>query len=243
MIIESEDDGMALKKPVKGIFFDVGWTLLYPIHSDWYVNKKFVEHVPGEIWTSLPDERKKLAFARGIRYLNDNHSIETEDEEFEQFKVFYNIMAEDLPELNLTDHAIEEIAYSKVFDTGNYAFYDGVKQVLEGLKQEYKTGIISDTWPSIERVLRSGGIEDLFDVKIYSYRYGVCKPDPIMYREALKEMGIPARQTVFVDDFEPNLDGAAEQGIQPILIITHGEGPNSGKYPTINHISEMIDLL
>ena len=36
MIIESEDDGMALKA-VKGIFFDVGWTLLYQYSG--YVNK------------------------------------------------------------------------------------------------------------------------------------------------------------------------------------------------------------
>jgi len=75
-----------------------------------------------------------------------------------------------------------------------------------------------------------------------------------MYLHALEQMGFPPEQTVFVDDWENNLDGAAECGIKPILIKTRANTPipgqrfsentmDSGKYPSINTIEELPDLL
>ena len=234
---------MVLQKPIQGVFFDMGWTVFRPVNADWFINRAVMEHVDINVLMSLPQNAKDAVFSKALKYLDDNHNLSTEDEELEQFGAFYTMIAEGLPELGLTEEAIGDIAYSKVFDTSNYVFYDGVKPVLEELKQNYRLGVISDTWPSIERILRSAGIADLFDVKVYSYQLGVSKPHPQIYKTALQRMGVPAQRTIFIDDWEPNLDAAAEQGMNPVLITTRPNTPNSGKYPTVDHISDIFQLL
>ncbi|MDD4493467.1 MAG: HAD-IA family hydrolase, partial [Eubacteriales bacterium] len=136
----------------------------------------------------------------------------------------------------------------------NYIFFDKSKETLLKLKEKYKLGIISDTWPSADRILRSGGVEELFDTKTYSCHLGTWKPDAKMYLHALEQMGLPPEQTVFVDDWEPNLDGAAACGIKPVLIKTRSDALipgqrfaentiDNGKYLSINAIEELPELL
>ena len=52
-----------------------------------------------------------------------------------------------------------------------------------------------------------------FDFATYSFELGAVKPDPRMYQDALEKMGLPAGETVFVDDTLKNLHGAAALGI------------------------------
>lgn len=219
----------------------MGWTVFRPVNNDWFINRKFREHADVDLLASLP--HRDAAISEAMQYLDDHHLLSGEAEELEQFRMFYSMIANRLPELGLSKDAVDEIAQCKVFDTDNYIFYDGVKAVFEELRRDYKLGIISDTWPSIERILGSAGLSELFDVKVYSYQHGVSKPHPRLYETALARMGLPARQTVFIDDWEPNLDAADALGIQPVLMTTRTDAPNSGKYPNIGHISELEKLL
>lgn len=97
-------------------------------------------------------------------------------------------------------------------------------------------------------------MEDLFDTKTYSCNLGTWKPDVKMYFHALEQMGLAPDQTVFVDDWEPNLDGAAACGIHGVLIKSRADSLipgqrfseniiDSGKYSSINAIEELPDLL
>lgn len=232
-----------MKGEISGIFFDAGWVLFYPVYQEWFLNHKIVEYIDFSLLDSLPQEQKADAVDSALQYLNSRKLILTEDEEYALFQGFYGIISAKLPELNLNQDQINEIAYTKVFDTANYAFYPDTKPAIEKLKSKYKLGIISDTWPSIERILRSGGIDSLFDTKTYSCFLGVSKPDQQIYLHALQHMGIPAKQTVFIDDCGNNLDGAAACGMNPILMRTERAGVSaSGKYPVINCLSDLLEL-
>lgn len=57
---------------------------------------------------------------------------------------------------------------------------------------------------------------DLFDVVIDSSAVGLRKPDPRIYELLVAELGRPATEVVFVDDFVENLPPAAELGIHVI---------------------------
>ena len=239
---------------IKGVFLDLGWTIFRPAKSDWFVTQMMLKFTSLDAINGLPQDKRKAAFDKALKYLDDHHLLFTEDEEIEQFKAFYNIIAAELPELGITAKQANEIGEFKVFDTSNYIFFEKSKETLLKLKEKYKLGIISDTWPSADRILRSGGVEDLFDYKTYSCHLGICKPDKKMYLNALEQMGFPPKQTVFVDDWENNLDGAAECGIKPILIKTRSDvlipgqrfsenAIDSRKYPSINAIEELPILL
>jgi putative hydrolase of the HAD superfamily len=60
------------------------------------------------------------------------------------------------------------------------------------------------------------GYDDLFDVSCYSAELRLAKPDPAYFRKAVELIGAPADEIVFVDDVEPNVDGARQAGLAGI---------------------------
>ena len=65
---------------------------------------------------------------------------------------------------------------------------------------------------------KSVPLSDLFHHVIDSSEVGVRKPDPKIFELALDRLGAPAERTVFLDDFQGNLDAAAQLGIHGILV-------------------------
>ena len=233
-----------LNAPIKGIFFDIGWTLLHPV-TDWLINNKFKECVDMDVFNAIPAGQKDTAFTKGLKYLDDIHllTVMTEEEQLKQFETFYSMLADDIPELGMTVEQIKAIAHSEVFDMSNYSLFDDTVSTLEALKGKYKLGVISDTWPSVERQLKTGGIYDFFDTKTFSCYLGTWKPHETMYRHALEQMQLPPEQTVFIDDGVENLEGAEKFGIQPILIAAKPIPESTDKYPSIKKLSELLELL
>jgi len=56
-----------------------------------------------------------------------------------------------------------------------------------------------------------------FDVLVWSYQLRMAKPDPAIYRHVLKELKIPAEETLFVDDRQVNVDAARALGMKALL--------------------------
>ena len=194
-------------------------------------------------YAAIPQDKKGAAFDRLQQYLDDHHLLMTEDEELRQFEAAYSMLAHDLPELDLNSEQIKAIAYSKTFDMDNYVLFDDTMTTLEALKGKYKLGVISDTWPSVERFLKHNGMDGYFDTKTFSCFLGTFKPDERMYRHALQQMGLPPEQTVFVDDSVVNLDGAVKCGIQAVLIAAKPNAERTDKYPSIKNLSKLLALL
>lgn len=130
-----------------------------------------------------------------------------------------------------------------VYNDSNYVFYDDAKKTIQGLKKKYKIGVISDTDPSIVRVLKNAGLYEYFDQLTFNFELGVNKPSSLIFEHALQGMNLPAKEIVFIDDYEKNLDSAANLGIQPILILSKPNLQESSKYPSINKLSDLLLLL
>lgn len=234
---------MYLHKPIKGIFFDVGWTMNEPASGHWMITKKAYEYMNINVVNSLPKERISKTFEQCMDYLNKNHLIKTEEDEYEQLKIFYTMLSDGLPELKISREQIEEIAHDKVYNMNNYIFFDDVKKTIEILSKKYKLGIISDTWPSIERILKSEGLSEYFSSKTYSCNLGVYKPNPKMYDHALSTLKIPSEETVFIDDSVENLKGAINFGIQPVLINVKGTEDINLNITKISKLSDLLEFL
>lgn len=228
---------------IKGIFFDVGWTLLAPRFGSWHLCSKLFEFVDIGFFNSIPQKRREAAFGCGQAFLKLHEKLDTEEEEYTYTREFVRIISENLPELELSPEKIDAIAYDKVYNMENYIYFGDAVPLLESLRGKYKLGVISDTWPSITRMLDYGGLTKYFDTFTYSCTLGVCKPDRRMYEDAISKLGLPAEQTIFIDDFEFNLDGAAACGINPVLITYKPGAVQSKKYPSISKISELAFLL
>jgi len=59
-----------------------------------------------------------------------------------------------------------------------------------------------------------------FDVLVWSYQLQMAKPDPAIYRHALKELGTQPEDALFLDDKALNIEAAKALGMQAIEFST-----------------------
>jgi epoxide hydrolase-like predicted phosphatase len=84
-------------------------------------------------------------------------------------------------------------------------------------RSNYKTVLLSNTeLPTVE-FFRGLGYYDMFDLLVFSCEQGLVKPGPKIYEVTLERLGLKARQTVFTDDRQENIQGAKEVGINAVI--------------------------
>ena len=227
-----------LLKDKKVIFFDVGYTLDAPASGDWMFTRRFLE-LAGEKLGQRSDSDIQLAREEGLRFLAKDHLIKTVEEEIRNFFSYYSILSDQL-DLGLSENDRMQIARDRACNMKNYIPYPGIREVLSTLSKTHKLGIISDTWPSIEPQLEHIGVSQYLSFCTFSCFVGVFKPDQRIYLDALNKCGVPAGETVFIDDAVRNLDGAAALGITPILAAANPDADVETKYTKIRDLRELI---
>lgn len=102
------------------------------------------------------------------------------------------------------------------------------------LNSRFATGILSNSFVGArERERERYGFEAMCDVLVYSHEEGMSKPDPEIYRLACQRLGVDPDRTVFVDDTEEMLIGAAAVGLTPVKFV--------GQQETIDAIERVLD--
>ena len=222
----------------KVIFFDVGYTLDMPASGDWMFTGMFLE-AAGEKLKQRTETEIQRARDAGLRFLDNDHLIKTVEAEIRNFFDYYSIISDQL-ELGLSEAERDQIARDRACNMKNYIPYPGITEVLGTLSKTHKLGIISDTWPSIEPQLEHIGVSQYLSFTTFSCFVGVFKPDKRIYLDALNKCGVPAEETVFIDDAVRNLDGAAALGITPILIAANPASDVETDYLKIHDLRELI---
>jgi len=95
---------------------------------------------------------------------------------------------------------------------------------LETLKSGYRTFLLSNTnlihyHRYQEQFCETYGyasMDDLFEKAYYSYRLNMYKPDPAIFEFVLKDSGLKAEETLFIDDNPDNIKAAEKLGIKVI---------------------------
>jgi len=95
-------------------------------------------------------------------------------------------------------------------------------ELLRELKSKYKTYLLSNTnaihldhfTGIVQKAHGLESLDPLFHKAYYSHLMKMRKPDPGIYEYVLKENGLKAEETIFLDDNLANLKGAASVGIQ-----------------------------
>jgi len=92
------------------------------------------------------------------------------------------------------------------------------------LKQRYRIFLFSNTntihmreiFDFTDKLLGQGRFKGMFEKLYLSYEMGLRKPNPDAYHALLKDAGLNAFETVFIDDSKINLRGAQEAGLHTI---------------------------
>ncbi len=89
---------------------------------------------------------------------------------------------------------------------------------IRSLHDRYKTGLLSNAFSDTRVSLnaRFPRLLPIFDVSIFSAEVGLVKPDPRFYEMILDRLGVKADESVFVDDFIENVEGARAVGMKAV---------------------------
>jgi putative hydrolase of the HAD superfamily len=95
---------------------------------------------------------------------------------------------------------------------------------VKGLKERYIIALLSNDIAEWSAYLRERhGIGPYIDHAFVSSDLGLRKPDPRIYREALKMLKLKPSECVFIDDSPERVDAAAELGIASIFFNRNKE--------------------
>lgn len=93
-------------------------------------------------------------------------------------------------------------------------------ELVRSLKADrHVVGVLSNVFSVNKEVIKSHGGYDVFDLVVTSCDLGLKKPEPEIFRAALRELGdIKPEEVVFLDDRETNTAAAEELGMKGVHV-------------------------
>ena len=114
----------------------------------------------------------------------------------------------------------ERLGLEEDFWAGDRVDYDLVRYI-RSLRPSYLTGLLSNAWTDLRHFLEDEWkIADAFDAIVISAEVGIAKPDPAIFELALRQLGVRAEETVYVDDMQENVIAAQTLGLRGVLFQT-----------------------
>jgi HAD superfamily hydrolase (TIGR01509 family) len=120
-----------------------------------------------------------------------------------------------------------------------WVLYDDVLPAMKALKEKgLALGLISNMY------LGRAGLDPFLNVVITAKDVGAGKPDPLIFRAALKRAGVAAKAAIYVgDQYELDVVGARKAGIRPILIDRYDLITETPDCPVIQSLSEVLGFI
>jgi epoxide hydrolase-like predicted phosphatase len=194
------------KSNIKLILFDIGGVLALGNSSRWKDGKVIPSGVHLEV-----SEKLNIPLDSYLEAIETNFALAIEgkiskDKVLEVFSKKLNTTAKNFRKIFVR-------AYKNNFKQNK----ELQKKAFELRKLGYKIGVLSDQWYLSREALTPLKIYKNFNKLIISYEVGVRKPNPEIYKIALKKFNINPEETLFIDNQLWNLKPAKKMGINTIL--------------------------
>lgn len=220
----------------KAIFFDRDNTLIKgdPKKIKW--RNEAIKNWSGRDYNVDYDKMMELFDRAGY----PKNGLKSVEEEIIFFKKYYEEL--------LKEHGVTENLQERALTLHNELWcnssvlYDETIEVLEYFKSRgYKMGVISDTSPSLQMSLEKLGLDKYFDSYTCSDLVGAMKPEPLIYNTALKTLDVQANESIYVDDYDVESDGARDLGFLSFHIVRNGEKQNEWDITSLKEIIDYIE--
>jgi putative hydrolase of the HAD superfamily len=146
----------------------------------------------------------------------------------------------------------------KAWDAGLAAYYSAISEVVKPVEgdvpgvlaqlaaQGYGLGLVSNTFwaPAVHDAdLARFGMLDYLPVRVYSCVFGMTKPHPSIYRNALDQLDVAPAEAVFVGDkLRVDVFGPQKIGMRAILLASPYRVEADPEITPDAHISTIAEL-
>lgn len=196
---------------IKAVFFDLFHTLVD------------VAAAPGACGRYTADILGVDRQAWSAACFGEQHDITRPTEHLETIRTLAHSIDPSIPLARIQEAALERQVR---FDHTLRHVEPEVVAVLGELRARgFKLGLISNASTGEVRAWGQSPLAPLFDRAIFSCRCGLRKPDPAIFHHALAELGVGARESLFVGDGGSDEHwGAGQAGLYPVLITRYLRG-------------------
>ncbi len=219
----------------KAIFFDRDGTLTYFIKEKELWRDNIISQWSGKPF-ELPYEKMMNLFSLASEGRKPWYKTVDDERRFFQRYYRYLLIGE-----GITDDvdAKAKLLFEELWCNDRNLFPETVEVLEYFYNKGYKMGVISDTSPSLEYTLQQLGIAKYFTSFTASSLVGAGKPSPIIFNAALKAQGVKTEESIYVDDYKPEADGARVQDFTSFLIDRNGENKDEW---TIMDLRQLIEF-
>lgn len=218
----------------RAIFFDRDNTLLYGDPALRAERNTRIEGWTGVPFSIKPEEMMELFFAS-----RPEGGVKSVEEEITAQRRYWRSLLLRCGISQRLEERAEEL--HRLTWLKGYRLYPETLEVLEWCcTHGLRMGVISDTSPSLPLTLEAAGIGGYFDCAICSDLVGVMKPDPLIYQAALDALGVTAAESVYVDDYNVEADGARAMGFTAFYIDRARPGDGRWRIQSLRDVVEFV---
>ncbi|WP_353955503.1 HAD family hydrolase [uncultured Clostridium sp.] len=186
------------------------------------------------------DYNRTMKLFHIANYRNDGFKTIEEEIEFWRRYYYQLLKSEGITE-KLEIRA--NILFDELWCNNDRLLFNEVIEVLDYFKNNgYKMGVISDTSPSLQLTLEQLGLGKYFDCYICSDIVGVQKPNPIIYNAALKALRVKAEESIYVDDYYIEADGARNLGFTSFHINRNSKRKGKWEIASLKELIEYVEI-
>jgi putative hydrolase of the HAD superfamily len=216
---------MPLEQPqsIRTVFFDAGFTLLYPYPSTPEVCQQVCQQMNLHVHLDMVQQRMSVADDYFWRYMRLNRHTWASEQTIREFWLGYymNLLRPCIEEQD--EHRLAQLAAAldEEFEKHtSWMVYPDVLPILKALrKRGYTLGVISDWGIALGSILRSHHLTSYFDCLLVSAVTRHAKPSPALYELALQRANAIADYTLHIgDSYIHDVLGARAVGITPVLL-------------------------
>ena len=199
---------------IRAILFDAAGTLFY-------LTKTVGDHyayVGREVRLDLDAQQLERAFHAAWQQMSRRPAIDGPRENDDKGwwrEIVGRVFDQVAPSLSELDRDnFFEIAYEHFAEAGVWNLYPEVLDVLKQLRERFLLAVISNFDGRLRLILQNLGISKYFAHVFISSELGADKPDPEIFRRALKLMRLNANEVLHIgDDPERDWKAAKEAGL------------------------------
>lgn len=232
-------------RPVRGVLFDVDFTLIYPgpmFQGEGY--QAFCARFGMAVDAS--------AFADAVAsaaVLLDRPEEEPYDPTL--YVAYTRHIIEGMGATGERVDACAQAIYEEWALCHHFQLYDDVPDVLQALAGAgVRIGLVSNSHRCLASFASHFGLDTLIAAGVSSADHGLMKPHPSIFRAALDRMGVRPGEALMVgDSVRHDIDGARRAGMRAAL-IHRGEAPHpdadalvTDGVPVIRSLADVLGLL
>ena len=205
---------------IGAVCFDVGGTLLHMDPPPWVIFAEFCR----EFGVDVTPEQTFGAYERSEPWFTAHRDLYLTSPE--AFWVEGNrVLLEALSITEDLDHRAAVITAEFPRRMGGWKSYPEVPEILDTLRRRgLPLAVVSNWDPGLSNLLERLGLRDVFAVIISSAEVGVAKPNPGIFQQAVRSLGVAPGETLHVGDlYDYDVVGARAAGLIPVLLDRSGQ--------------------